>query len=184
MGLQGLSPTIDSLYQEYRQVYPSSPYASALADYYQDWQRIGPGQPAPEIIGLNLRGDTISLSDLRGKLIYVDVWASWCRPCVAEFPYYEELQNALNEEERIEFLFVSIDQERSDWENVLLGKTPPQGLHINDLKESEDYGGITSIYNMWGIPQYLIIDQAGNIVDTKAPPPSSAKIKEVLTRLL
>lgn len=184
LGLQSLSPTIDSLYQEYKRAYPNSPYGDELALYYQDWQRLLAGRPAPEVVGLDLHGDTVKLSDLKGKLVYMDVWASWCRPCLAEFPYYESLQAEFREEEAIEFLFVSIDQDRGDWEKAVRSKAPSRGLHINDLKKSEDYAGIISIYNMWGISQRLIIDQAGNIVDTKAPPPSLAKTKEILKSLL
>ncbi|MEL6589347.1 MAG: TlpA disulfide reductase family protein [Bacteroidota bacterium] len=184
LGMQGLTPTIETLYQEYRQAYPSSRYRHSLEQYYLDWRKIAAGQPAPEIMGRNLDGDTLSLSDLRGKLVYVDAWASWCKPCRAEFPYYESLQAAFSDEEAIAFLFVSIDQERSEWEKLMQTKAIPEGIHINDLQENNEYDGITSAYKMWGIPQYLIIDKTGKIVSTKAPPPSSAKTKALLESLL
>ena len=179
---EGISEGLETVYVDFRNDFEDSNYNEQLEEKYNEWLRIGKGQPAPEITGLTLDNDTISLSDLKGKTVYIDVWATWCSPCVKEFPYYKELQQKLGEREDIEFLFVSVDQQAENWESFLSERDIPKGIHI---REGIGFGNtsVQESYNMWGVPRYILINRKGEIVDSKAPRPSSGRVYELINSL-
>lgn len=67
-------------------------------------------------------GETVSLSDFRGDVVFVNVWASWCPPCVAEMPTIETLYENVSEEENIRFILLSMDDERAKATDFMEGK--------------------------------------------------------------
>lgn len=80
---------------------------------------IQPGDPAPALVLPDLDGgQEVSLSELKGKIIYVDFWASWCQPCRRSLPLYEQMANRLGSD-RFQILAVNLDEDRKDAENFL-----------------------------------------------------------------
>lgn len=179
---EGISEGLETVYVDFRNDFEDSNYNEQLEEKYNEWLRIGKGQPAPEITGLTLDNDTISLSDLKGKVVYVDVWATWCAPCVKEFPYYKELQERVGERDDIEFLFVSVDQQAEKWVSFLSEREIPKGIHI---REGVGFGhpSVQESYNMWGVPRYILIDRNGKIVNSNAPRPSLGRVYELINSL-
>lgn len=179
---EGISEGLETVYSDFRKDFESSDYAEQLEEKYSEWLKIGKGQPAPEIPGLTLDGDTVSLSHLKGKVVYIDVWATWCAPCIKEFPYYKELEKKLGERDDIEFLFVSVDQNSKNWVSFLNEKDIPKGIHV---REGIGFGhpSVQESYNMWGVPRYILINQKGKIVNSKAPRPSSGRVSELINSL-
>ncbi|MEM7367467.1 MAG: TlpA disulfide reductase family protein [Bacteroidota bacterium] len=181
--LVGISPSLQLAYDNFQQAFPTSVFLPDLQKHYAEWNRISPGQPAPNIIGTTLQGDTLSLTDLKGQLVFVDVWASWCRPCIAEFSAYASLQAAFSQAENIQWLFVSIDKDSLAWKQAVSLHGNMEGRYIRELPNREK-ASIFHAYKLWGIPRYLLIDQAGRIVDIHAPSPSSGKLEEMIRKLL
>jgi len=130
----------------------------------------------------NHKGGTTSLSDLKGKYVYVDVWATWCGPCKREIPFLLELDKDYHGKE-IAFVSISIDEEKNyeAWRTMVTEKELGgyQLIADNDWRSKfvEDYG-------IKGIPRFLLIDAEGNIINSDAPRPSSKKIRETLDGLL
>jgi len=110
------------------------------------------------------------------------VWATWCRPCIAEIPSSIKLQQKLAKEEGIHFLIVSVDSRRSDWEKFLDGNSNWTGTHI--IIEPGKIDSLYKAYKFQGIPAYMLLDQAGNIIDLKASPPSAEELEMKFRRLL
>lgn len=183
LAMQGITPASTSIYEAIQERFPSSPFLQGLKEHYADWHRISRGQVAPDIIGTNLQGDTLHLTELKGHVVYIDIWASWCRPCIAEFPAYQDLQDALKEFQDLQYLFVSIDKDSQAWKQAVSAHGNMEGLHIQELVDLGE-ASIYEAYKLWGIPRYMLIDRMGNIIDNNAPSPSSAELEMMIREIL
>jgi len=139
------------------------------------WEKIAKGQPAPGFEYPDIDGEIVSLADLKGKYVYVDVWATWCGPCKAEIPHLKALEEEMHGR-NVAFVSVSVDDSKEDWEKMVKDK---------DLGGIQLFGGagwkstITEDYNIRGIPRFILIDMDGMIIDATAPRPSG-DIKDIL----
>lgn len=121
----------------------------------------GVGQMAPDIILPGPDGTELALSSLRGKVVLVDFWASWCGPCRKEMPNvvkaYARFKN-----KGFEILGVSLDQDKSRWLEAIAkdGMTWPQ---VSDLKYWESEAA--RLYNVQSIPYTVLLDRDGKILD-------------------
>ena len=142
----------------------------------------------------NFKGGTTSLSDLKGKYVYVDVWATWCGPCKNEIPFLKEVEEKYHGK-NIEFVSISVDDGRGfqgdtkelkaaaakeGWKKMVTDKTLGGVQLIADKGFESDF---VQGYKINGIPRFILIDPTGNIVDPDAPRPSSAKLIEVFDSL-
>jgi len=179
LGTNGITPTIDALYTSFKSEYPKSTLLSLVDKHYNKWLTISNGQPAPLFSGFTPNGREVSLSDLKGKVVYIDVWGTWCAPCIREIPYSKILQKEFVDNEEIVFLYVSIDKDKEAWKKKVLDDSEWEGLHIiND-------GSISKAYIIYGLPRYIIIDKEGKIANIDAPRPSSGDVLvEELEKLL
>ncbi|WP_299886549.1 TlpA disulfide reductase family protein [uncultured Lacinutrix sp.] len=140
------------------------------------------GKPSPVFVNYeNHKGGTTSLSDLKGKYVYVDVWATWCGPCKAEIPSLKKIEKEYHDK-NIAFVSTSIDVADSHQKWVdMVNKEELGGVQLmadNDWKSKfvVDYG-------INGIPRFILIDPQGNIVNADAPRPSNPKLKELFNSL-
>jgi peroxiredoxin len=106
----------------------------------------------------NLRGDYVKLSDYRGKMVFLNFWATWCLPCREEMPSMESLYRRLKNRE-FEILAVSIDREG---EKVVRPFVAKYGLTFPMLLDPESK--IYRLYGLTGIPGTFIIDKKGVIL--------------------
>ena len=116
------------------------------------------GTPAPGFSFPGLDGKMVSLSDYRGKIVFVNIWATWCRPCVEEMPSMEKLYKKMSGE-KFEILAVSIDATGKKDVAHFMEKLKLTFLALLDPKSS-----IRSLYLTTGIPESFIINQNGIIV--------------------
>jgi thiol-disulfide isomerase/thioredoxin len=137
----------------------------------------------PTIKLKDLKGKEHMLTDFKGKVVYVDFWASWCGPCRQQFPYAKELKGQLTEKEKkqIEFVYVSIDNTDDVWK---------KGIEANGLEGTQLFspGGwsseVVKYFKINGIPRYMLLDKKGNIADPNAKRPSDPQILEDLRKLM
>lgn len=136
----------------------------------------------------NFAGGTTSLSDLKGKYVYVDVWATWCGPCKREIPSLKEVEKKYHGK-NIEFVSISVDDARrsgSDekahaaWKKMVAEKELGGIQLFSDKAWQSDF---VRNYKINGIPRFILIDPDGNIVSPDAPRPSSAKLIELFDTL-
>ena len=111
---------------------------------------------------------------MKGKKIYVDVWATWCVPCKEEFKHSERLKQILKEKD-IQMLYISIDREIEDaqWKN-LIKYYNLEGKHIrvNENLKNKLHYQYDEKSGMIVIPWYILIDEEGNILQKQAKRPS------------
>ncbi len=142
------------------------------------WEKLRAGMEAPNFNALSRSGENVKLSDLKGKTVYVDVWATWCGPCIAEIPALKSLEKEMHDE-NIEFVSVSIDNEKDKqkWKDFVKEKDL-KGVQL--MAKGAWESDIVNDYNIGGIPRFLVIDETGKIKNANAPRPSESRIKEVL----
>ena len=122
------------------------------------------GSQAPDITGRTPDGKTISLSDFRGKYVFLDFWASWCAPCRREIPYLKEALAYSGESENIVVLSYSIDDEYEDWAGCIADNelTHRNWVHISALKGWNSEG--IKLFGVKGVPFTALIAPDGNVV--------------------
>ena len=122
----------------------------------------------------NISSEMISLSSFRGRLVYIDVWATWCGPCIAEIPSLERLQKDYKSKD-IVFLSVSVDTDKEAWEKML---TEDQlgGVQL----WADGWSQITKSYAIFGIPRFMLVDKSGELIAVDAPRPSSNEIRSMI----
>jgi thiol-disulfide isomerase/thioredoxin len=121
-------------------------------------------------------GNAVSLANLKGKVVLVDVWATWCGPCKAELPHLKKLSAELRDK-NIVFVSISVDEEkdREKWKNFVANQQLG-GIQLYAKGWSE----FTQYYDIRSIPRFLVFDQEGKIVTVDSPRPSTPELKELL----
>ncbi|HEX8016742.1 MAG TPA: TlpA disulfide reductase family protein [Flavobacterium sp.] len=140
------------------------------------------GKPSPDFDYENYKGGKTKLSDLKGKYVYIDLWATWCGPCRAEIPFLQKIEEKYHGK-NIEFVSISIDtaKDHDKWKKFVTDKN----LGGVQLFADKDWGSdfVTS-YGVNGIPRFILIDPNGNIINPDAERPSSATLQTQLDALL
>jgi thiol-disulfide isomerase/thioredoxin len=180
--LNGLTPNVLKLAGTLEKEIVSEDFKSVIREDVARWQKLGPGKPAPDFAGITPDGKKLALSDLRGKIVYVDIWATWCGPCIGEFPDSKKVQAEFKGNDQIAFLYVSVDRDTLAWKKMVAGNRAPKGLHM--LNSTDTPGSVWNLYHVWGVPRYLLIDAQGRMVTTHAVRPSSGDVQEELRKLL
>ena len=114
------------------------------------------GQAAPPFALPNAKGDTVALEQLRGKVVYVDFWASWCGPCRRSFPWMNDMQQKYGARGFV-IVGVNVDKKRADADKFLV-QTPAGFTVVYD-----ESGATPSAWGVKGMPSSYLIDARGNI---------------------
>ena len=142
---------------------------------------ISKGKPAFNFIALDANEKEVSLQDLKGSVLYIDFWATWCKPCRAEAPFNTVLSKEYKGK-GIQFVSISIDDEKNieEWKTMI--KEDKNILHLRISKDKVKE--LTDAFQIKGIPTYMLIDQNGNFINSAAPRPSSSEIRPLLDQLI
>ncbi|HTJ14707.1 MAG TPA: TlpA disulfide reductase family protein [Dinghuibacter sp.] len=149
----------------------------------------GSAIPAAAPAGTQLQapdGSQTTLDDVlhryAGKVIYLDVWASWCGPCRHQAPFLESLRTAFAKDSVV-FLSISIDADPADWKQAMseLGAT---GSGTDFLLIDGHHSSLNNILHIKGVPRYALLDRSGHFVDKDAPFPSTDEAADHIKTLL
>lgn len=123
------------------------------------------GSAAPDIFGRTPEGKELSLSDFKGKYVFIDFWASWCAPCRREIPFLKEALAYSENSDNLVVLSYSIDSKMQDWVNCINKSqlVHRNWMHISTLKGWNSEG--VKLFGVKGVPFTALIDPDGNVVE-------------------
>ena len=130
----------------------------------------------------NHKGGKTKLEDLRGKYVYIDVWATWCGPCRAEIPFLKKVEEKYHGK-NIEFVSISVDvdKDHEKWVNFVKEKELGGMQLFADKNWNSEF---MKSYNINSIPRFILLDPKGNIISSDAERPSSPALQTQLDKLL
>ena len=130
----------------------------------------------------NQKGGRTKLEELKGKYVYIDVWATWCGPCRGEIPFLQKIEEQYKGK-NIEFVSISVDvaKDHDKWKNFVTDK---QLGGIQLLADKDWKSDFIMSYGINSIPRFILLDPNGVIVKGDAVRPSDPKLLELLDSLL
>ncbi len=158
---------LESYYNEFMKMSKSIEKKYVLQNLWDRWLNIAPGKVAPVFSGTDVNGKVRDITEFSGQLLVVDVWASWCGPCVREIPHFEALKKKYAREP-VSFLSVSVDDNMNEW----LSAIDNYKLSGNQWYAAGWNNDLCKFYQINSIPRFILIDDNGNIINANASPPS------------
>ena len=156
------------------------PYKDIVTRAYANRLLLSPGVDAPTFTLNGIDGKTYSLSDFKGKLVYIDFWASWCSPCRAEIPFLLKLKEAYKDKP-VAFVAISLDDDIDAWKKMVEEKQlKGYQLHAEKAWSSD----VAKNYQIKGVPTFVLIDGDGKIIEYNTARPSDPEISLVLDKNL
>jgi thiol-disulfide isomerase/thioredoxin len=127
----------------------------------------------------DIAGKEVDFKAFRGKYLVIDVWANWCKPCIANIPAWNALMKQYDPEV-IRFMSVAVDEDVAAWKEIV-AKHKPGGIQVVDPKA---FAGLFAVYSrVVFVPKYLIVDPAGKIINNQAPHPGP-ELQKLLNSLI
>lgn len=151
---------LNSLERSLSKEYPHNKYVEDFKSLMNDLRKLPPGSEAPEINLPSPSGQKIALSSLRGKVVLIDFWASWCGPCRRENPNIVQLYNKYKSK-GFEIYGVSLDENVNAWKEAMQ-KDGITWTQVSELKKWDSK--VVKAYNVEAIPYSVLIDREGKIV--------------------
>jgi len=125
-------------------------------------------------------GKTIKFADLKGKVVLIDVWATWCGPCKAEIPHLKKLEKEMHGTD-VQVVSISVDEEKDKTKWLKMIKDEQLGgLQLF----ASGWGDFAKYYKITGIPRFMVFDRQGKVVTIDSPRPSNPELKQLLEKEL
>jgi len=179
----GGDESLEESWQVYSQLSGKSESFKKNEKIYNNLSQLTKGVEAIDFELLNVKEEKVNFWDIikRGKITYIDFWATWCGPCCMEIPFVEKLVEKYKGNNKIQFVSISLDNDLVKWHGKLDRDKPtweqyviPENFNSKFAKE----------YNIKGIPRFMIFDGEGRIININAERPSDPKTETRLNQLL
>jgi peroxiredoxin len=118
---------------------------------------------APDFMLRSMDGDSVRLSSLRGKVVVIDFWATWCGPCVAELPYLQKLHDRYRDDPDVRFLCISTDNDSGPVRPFIEKKKYTMKVLYSGRLQPGARGSVETAYGIKSIPQTFLLDREGKI---------------------
>ena len=148
-----------------------NPYLYLFEQQAKNHIAVQKGYDAPDFVGFDMSNNAINLQDFRGKAVMIDVWATWCGPCISQKPAFEQLALDFDADE-VQFLSISVDDSLEKWKNFL-NKNGETNERIKELiLVDEMKKAFIAKYSVTSFPRYILIDKDGKFINANSPKPS------------
>jgi len=173
---------LEEYYKTFMEASTNKIQKEEITKSYNKLKTLSKGQPSPQFKNYeNFNGGTISLENLTGKYVYIDVWATWCGPCKAEIPALKKIEKKYHHK-NITFVSISVDsvKDHDKWLKMVKEKELKGYQLFADKDWNSDF---VKAYLILGIPRFILIDPAGKIVNSNAPRPSDSRLEDLFKSL-
>jgi thiol-disulfide isomerase/thioredoxin len=179
--IQG-APLAEDEYEAYKAIASDTAYLGAFHRMSTAFRGQIPGTPAPMFKLPDTANNLRSLSDFRGKIVYLDFWGTWCEPCQKEIPSLLKLEKKFEGDTSVAFVSISIeDKQKAHWKDFIHEKT----LNGTQLyAEGRFFSEAAEAYGISAVPTFMIIGRDGKLIDPGAPEPSSGKAEDAIRAAL
>lgn len=149
---------------------------------YENVNKTKEGKKSPDFNFENIEGKVVSLTDFKGKYVFIDVWATWCMPCMQQIPYIKKLEEKYHDK-NIVFLGISVDKKDkySLWKETINSKNM-KGIQL--FADNSFQSKFIKSYSITSIPRFILINPEGKIVKSNMYKPSDERTEEFLNKLL
>ena len=186
--IEGVSPTSATATNEeiialVKQLVKDNDLLNTLSKHIDLVNKLKAGQPfpaLPALTDLNNKEVKYEQLPLKGKLLFIDIWATYCPDCRKELPALEVLQQTYKGQP-ITFVSISVDRDKEAWKAMVKEKKL-RGIHLYASSETKEL--FKELYDLRSIPRYMLIDEKGNIINANLPMPSDKNLKELIIATL
>lgn len=170
--------SLDSVFNQIKPSLTNEKYLNEVTENYNKLKKIEKGAISPVFELSDINGKTISLNDFKGKLVYIDIWATWCLPCIKEIPDLKKMEKYFKGKD-IQFISICKGDTEERWRKMVKDKELG-GIQLFAPNEEISF---FKDYSVQGIPRFILIDKNGKIIDANAPRPSNPELKKLLNSL-
>ncbi|NSL85707.1 TlpA family protein disulfide reductase [Chitinophaga sp. Mgbs1] len=174
-------PVRDSLYNSYIATAKHPAHLKEIREIYRNANTYGDNMPAPDFSYEDINGKKVALKDLRGKYVYIDVWATWCGPCKMEIPHLSKIEEQYAHK-NIQFVSLSVDTraDKGKWKDFVQ-KEKLKGIQL--LADKDFQSDFIQKFNINAIPRFILIGPDGRIISADALRPSNPALKTQFDKL-
>ena len=119
------------------------------------------------------------LEDYKGKYVYIDVWATWCKPCKVEYPFLKKLEEHFETKKEVQIISISTDRKFEQWKNHLL-ENNLEGVQLHSGDDSE----FVKFYDIGALPRFIMLDKEGKIMSSDEIRPSNPELLPKLNAMV
>ncbi|RBW60342.1 hypothetical protein DS884_04730 [Tenacibaculum sp. E3R01] len=168
----------DSLMKKYFNLITNKSYKKILQKYNYEYNRLTKGEKAPDFVAYNAEGTKFNLASFKGKYILIDCWATWCKPCKDQEPYFER-KAFLYKNMPIQFIAINNNSNKEDWLIDIKDKQN-QVLHLRP----ENIKLFGEKYSVNSLPRFILIDKEGRFVNSEFVRPQDKVFDKLLKSYL
>lgn len=183
LSIRGWNPQLDKIMGKAIGKINGADQKKSLIEAREKYSKVSKNAVAPEFSIPDATGKLVKLSDFKGKVVAIDVWATWCIPCMHSLPYFLQFRDQYKDNKDIVFISISTDNEaaKNKWLAFLKSKNMNGiDLHAGDKSASS----FEKAYNITGIPRYILIDKEGKIIEDHAVDAAQPEYKTLIENAL
>ena len=174
--------TMTEVYDFFQSASTNPTHKSKITEQYTSIKNLAKGLRSPNFNYENINGGRTTLNELKGKYVYIDIWATWCGPCKKEIPYLKELEEEYKDK-NIAFVSISVDKpsKHDAWAKMVKDKEMGGYQLITENATNSDF---IRYFRVNGIPHFILLDPEGNIYSAYASRASNPNTRTLLDKLL
>ena len=179
---KGYTDVLKKLRPLFERYMPEGELKTQVKDLYELKERLEPGKEAPAFTMLDGEKREHTLAEFRGKIVIIDVWATWCGGCIRKLPYFMKVREKYKDRKDVEFITVSIDASGSfeKWKEHMKKHNLTDAINLIAFADKNSF---QDDYGIMGIPMYYIIGKDGKFLYSDVPGPGDG-FEEIVDEVL